>query len=97
MKSRWKVEPSHVVAEAAREAFIKAEGGHRYGAVRLLWEVPGPKDTRIAWLSFYAIGTSVCLVQTYDDGTWDALTANDTLDVKETIADVFRRCGVPVV
>jgi hypothetical protein len=34
---------------------------------RLLWEIPGPKDTEIAWLSCYAFGTNVAIVETFKD------------------------------
>lgn len=86
-KQKTKTYPSDALVVAARAA-----GAH----VRLLWEVPGPKDTAIAWMSCYQIGSSACIVQTYaDDNGWEAFTPHPSRDVAETIADVLNRCGVP--
>lgn len=63
--------------------------------VRCLWEIPGPKDTEIAWITFYQINQSCCIVETFKDGGWNAFTPNTSIDVDATIADALSRCGVP--
>lgn len=85
--NRKKVWPSYVLADAAREAGADA---------RLMWEIPGPKDTAIAWISCYAIGQSICIVETFMSGGWNALTPCRSADPDSTLRDVLERCGVPV-
>lgn len=64
-------------------------------AVRVLWEIDGPKDTSIAKITCLQIGGCVVLVETFDGGGWEAFSAARTNDVYETIADVLNRCDVP--
>lgn len=78
--------PNSVLADACRKA-----GAH----VGLMWEVPGPKNTAIEWMSCYQIGKSVCIVQTYKEGGWNAFTPHPGNDIAGTVADVLNRCGVP--
>jgi hypothetical protein len=79
--------PSHVVQDAARKA----------GATCLcLWEMKGPPNTMVAWLTCYQLGESICIVETFKDGGWNAFTPCRSIEIPETIADVFNRCGVPV-
>lgn len=62
---------------------------------QIMWEIPGPKDTLIAWLSCYQVGKSVCIVQTFKDGNgWNAFTPPLTNHIPETVSDVIVRCGV---
>lgn len=86
--NRKKTYPNNLLADACRKA-----GAH----VQLMWEIPGPKNTMVAWLSCYQIGKSICIVQTFKghDG-WNAFTPCSDNSVSGTIADVLNRCGVPV-
>lgn len=85
-KAKTKTYPSHVLADACRAA----------GAtVHLLWEVRGPRETAVAWMSCYQIGRSTCIVQTYSGNGWNAYTPCNSIGIEETIADVLNRCSVP--
>ena len=77
--------PSTALRDAARAA------GH---TMRLLWDVPGPKGTGVAWLSCYSLGKGVVIVETFVEGGWDAFTPSGSIKVDETITDVFQRCGI---
>lgn len=80
-----KIYPDHALEDAARAA----------GAtVRCLWQIPGPKDTAIAWVECLSIGSGIVIVQTFDGGGWNALSDCRTNRIDETIADVLARCGV---
>jgi hypothetical protein len=92
--NRKRVEPSRIVRDVARAALLKL-GEPPTQAVRLAWEIPGPKDTEIAWLSCYFIGAGICIVETFRDGGWNAFTPCDSIEVEATLADVLNRCGVP--
>jgi hypothetical protein len=83
--NRKKTYPDHTLEELCR----KAGAG-----VSVLWEIPGPKNTAIAWLVAYHIGKNICIVQTFKDGGWTALTPNDSNCVDDTVADVLNRCAV---
>lgn len=80
-----KIYPDHTLEDAARAA----------GAtVRCLWQIPGPKDTAIAWMECLSIGHGIVIVETFDGGGWNALSDCRTNRIDETIADVLARCGV---
>lgn len=83
---RERVYPNNVLAEACRKAGAN---------VQLMWEVPGPKNTMIEWMSCYQIGKSVCIVQTFKEHGWNAFTPHPHNDIDGTIADVLNRCAVP--
>jgi hypothetical protein len=52
---------------------------------RLLWEILGPKDTQIAWLSCYAAAKGTFIVRTYKDGNgYDVLCQ----DINPPIDDI---------
>lgn len=64
-------------------------------AIRLLWEMPGPENTAVEWLSCYALGQGVVIVETFTNGDgWQAYTAGSSARVDDMVADVFQRCGV---
>lgn len=45
-------------------------------AVELLWDLKGPKDTQITWLSAYALDHSMSnciIITTFEHGGWDVL------------------------
>ena len=79
--------PDHTLEKALRVAGA---------SVKVLWEEKGPRNTSIEWQVCYSVNGSLCLVQTFQDGGWDALTPCGSVDIIETIADVLNRCGVPV-
>lgn len=84
--NRKKVYPNTVLADRARAADFHC---------RLMWEIPGPKDSQIAWLSCYQIGLSLCIVETFKgENGWNAFTPARTNNIDETIADVLARCDV---
>ncbi len=61
---------------------------------KLMWEIKGPKNTMIAWMSCYAIARNICIVQTFKGGGWNALTPNDDGKIEATVTDVRERCLV---
>lgn len=75
--------PDHTLEDRCREAGAQ---------VMVLWEIKGPKDTDIAWMTCYAISKGICVVQTFRQGGWAALTDNPSGDIAETVADVLQRC-----
>lgn len=81
--------PSSELSDLCREA----------GAdTRLMWEIPGPKDTLIAWLSCYSIGDSLCIVQTFKDGNgWMEFTPSGCRTIDGAVNDVLQRCKVPSI
>lgn len=80
-----KIYPNHVIEDAARKAGAQ---------VRCLWEIKGPKDTDIAWMTALAINARVAIVQTYKSGGFEVYTACDTISIPGTIRDALARCGV---
>lgn len=58
------------------------------------WEIPGPKNTGVAWMVGYGLNGRVVIVQTFIDGGWEAYTASGSLNVAVTIDDVMMRCGL---
>lgn len=81
---RGKIYPDTTLEDKCREA----------GAtVRLMWEVPGPKNTGIAFIACYLIGTTACLVETFKGGGWDAFTPNQSNNIVDAVNDVLSRCG----
>jgi hypothetical protein len=58
---------------------------------RLLWEIKGPPNTQIAWLTAYAIGKGVCILQTFVDGGWEAYTHDAFNDAGKAVDDVVAR------
>lgn len=62
---------------------------------RTLWEMKGPPNTAIAWLSCYVVNGCTVMVQTYTDNNgWQAYTHNASDKVKDTVEDVVSRCGL---
>lgn len=57
----------------------------------LAWEMPGPKYTRVAWISCYLVGGMTVHVVTYRSGGWDALTPCKSTTVDAVVEDVVRR------
>lgn len=80
-----KVYPDHTLENAIRDRGVEC---------RCLWELEGPKHGGIAWIVAYRINGRVVLVQTFRLGGWDAYTGAATNKISDTVADVFRRCGM---
>lgn len=63
--------------------------------VRCLWQMPGPKQTMIAWLEGWLVQvearSAVVIVQTFTAGGWEAFTANNDSDIDKTVEDVITR------
>jgi hypothetical protein len=64
--------------------------------VRCLWQIPGPKNTMIAWMEGILVQPpegpgAVVIVQTYTQGGWEAFTANKSTDIQDTAEDVMAR------
>ena len=79
----YPISSGHVLEDALRDRGI---------GCRLLWEIPGPKNTAIAWLTCYRVEAGVVIVETYDGGNgWEAFSAISMND-SATIADVIKRC-----
>jgi hypothetical protein len=66
---------------------------------KLLWEIPGPKDTDVAWMSCYGVHGSVVIVQTYGIGGWEAYTPCPFPEVDRTVQYVIdaSRKSLPTV
>ncbi len=82
-----KTYPDQTVERAARAAGAQ---------VMCLWQVTGPVDTQIAWLEALLINRSICIVQTFIGGGWDAYTSAQSNRADDTLVDVLNRCKVPV-
>lgn len=60
--------------------------------VVLLWEIKGPPNTEIAWLSCYAVGRTIAIVQTYKGGNgWNVLTPLASQSIADSMADLIER------
>lgn len=59
---------------------------------RLMWEIKGPKDTDVSWLSCYLVGRNTVIhVSTYKSGGWDAyLPAAFGVEVDDTVNSVLK-------
>ena len=65
-------------------------------SVTLLWEMRGPKDTSVAWMTCYLVNGMPAIVQTYGEGNgWNVFTPGPHLDIEGTLADALNRCKVP--
>lgn len=61
----------------------------------LMWEIPGPKHSQVAFISCYAINGAIVIVETFRDSRgWDAFTSSRSPSIDETITDVFARVGL---
>ena len=81
-----KVYPNRTVEEAARAAGAQ---------VVCLWQMKGPPHTLIEWMEGLLINGTVCLIQTFREGGWQAYTPCQSNRTDDTLADVLNRCGVP--
>ena len=77
-----KTYPSHVLADALRERGLDC---------RLMWEIPGPKNTEVAWLSCYLVQSDICIVSTYKGGWWGAYTPSGKTEAGAIVEDVIVR------
>ena len=83
MKSQIKLTyPDHTLQNTLREREINCV---------LMWEMRGPRDTSIAWLSCYQVANSIVIIETFSDGGWNAFTPAKTIEIDKTIADVIDR------
>ena len=64
--------------------------------VSTMWEVRGPKNTDVAWITCYQVGHSICIVETFKTGGFTALTPNSSSHINDVVGDVLKRCGVEV-
>ena len=74
------------------EDFARAAGAN----VRVMWQMPGPNDTGVAWLECLMVGDrgDMVIIETFKHGGWNAFTAPHSNRVDDTLIDVMRRCGV---
>lgn len=78
------VYPDQTLAERCRQA----------GAdVKALWEIRGPKNTGVAWISGLLVNGHVVLVQTFGEGGWASYTSSGRTKPEDDAADVLDRCG----
>lgn len=75
--------PSRILEDKLRERGLEP---------RLMWEMRGPKDTGIKWISCYFLEKNLILVETFDGGGWNAFTPDLTNNVEATVEDVIARC-----
>ena len=72
----------------------------RFHNLRLMWEIRGPKDTEIAWISCYVGGPKMALMHfiTYRAGGWDVLGQMDTENnVQKTLNAIAAHIGASAV
>lgn len=85
-KTQTKTYPNTTLEKALRERGVP---------IRLMWEVPGPKDTMVAWLSCYLVNARVVIVQTYKDGNgWQVYTPVEDATITGTVEQVIRSSEV---
>lgn len=78
-----KIYPNRVLEEELRKRNV---------SVRLMWEIPGPKYTSIAWISCYLIaGSMVAHVITYKPNGWDVLTNVPAIMIDATVDTVIEQ------
>ena len=83
---KWRSEyPDRTFEKRARE------DGHNCPC---LWQERGPKNTGIAWMVAYRLGSGVVIVQTYTEGGWRAYTDGPEAEFENIVQDVYARCGV---
>lgn len=70
------------------------ERTHNRVNVALMWEMRGPENTGVAWLSCFIVNGTLLIVETFKDGGWNALTSDRSNRVDETINDVIERCAI---
>ncbi len=82
MRENTKTYPSDVLVNQLRAA------GHRVG---LMWEIKGPKDTMIAWISCYLVnGDMIVHVLTYHKGNgWEYLMPGVEMQTDKVVDDVI--------
>lgn len=79
-----KTYPNRDIENAARRAGAR---------VTCLWEIPGPKDTGIAWMSALSINGAIAIVQTYKDGGgYEVFTPTVFRNVDETVKYIMADC-----
>jgi hypothetical protein len=80
---RKRTYPDKTFEDAARKCNI---------VVKVLWEMPGPSNTAVAWMVAYSINGRVAIVQTYfGDCGWDVFTQ------ATTTVEALNRCGTTVM
>jgi hypothetical protein len=78
--------PDQTVENAARAAGAN---------VQVMWQIDGPKDTAIKFMECLLINRTLVIVQTFDTGGWEVLTAGRSNRIDDTLIDVLTRCDVP--
>lgn len=82
--SKTKTYPNHVAEDELRKRGIM---------VQCLWELKGPPNTFVEWITCYLVDNTVMLVETYKDGSgWNAFTPSDKNEIATTIDDIVARC-----
>jgi hypothetical protein len=84
--------PDNTLAQALRK---------RGYAVHINWEIKGPKDTQIAWMTHLLANNGngdwgTFIVQTFKDGGWDVYThPTHTNEVEATVEAVIKSLAKP--
>jgi hypothetical protein len=60
-------------------------------STQCMWEIPGPKNTGIAWLTCYNSNGTVFMVQTYKEGGWQVYLPSVNLLIDKTVEEVIDR------
>jgi hypothetical protein len=80
---KGKTYPNRVLEDALIERGIPRQ---------LMWDMPGPKHTAIAWISCYLVNSHILHVVTYRDNCgWDVLVSVSAMKIPETIDEVISR------
>lgn len=80
--TKTKIYPNRVLEDELRKRGIH---------VMLFWEIPGPKNTAIAWISCYIVRSMIVHVITYKPNGWDVMTPVPALMIDATVQEVLER------
>lgn len=82
LKTKVKTYPNRVFQDA-----IRSEGV----LLQALWQIKGPKDTGIDWITCYYIAPLTVIHFSYADGGWDIHTGSEHIERDATINEVLER------
>jgi hypothetical protein len=82
LKTRVKTYPNKVFEQEIRNQKLTCQA---------LWQIKGPKNTAIDWITCYYIAPLTVIHFGYDEGGWDIHIGSEHIDRKSTIDDLLER------
>jgi hypothetical protein len=79
--------PKKTYPDRALETRLRERGA----TVLCLWELRGPKNTSVAWITCYSVHapdgrySGIIIVETFKDGGWLDFKASETADINATL------------